>query len=244
MSDEPVDRTYAGRPMRVLRAGYGRITSNAGSGAYEITELHWDGSADQDGDAPGWLEETASRDFHNRDTGAEDDVVCWWEQYRQGGAIEVCIDVASAPAMDLFKQYRVRVATTAGDGNATVDSRDWRERLAHYELICFGDWVGSDPAPEDVCHSSIDNGVDMGYHNTFWCGSNAGVCPLTGTDWWPIATPLATFWAGAELDFQVNSTTGALRWVWSGMNNAASAVTGILRVYAGAKQDTNDTNAT
>ncbi|MCE5325327.1 MAG: hypothetical protein LLG01_02820 [Planctomycetaceae bacterium] len=83
----------------VLAQGYARITANDGGGAYHVTELAWTGQADADGQAPGQLAAAPARDFQNRDSGRSGDVVVWWQQYRQDGAVETLIDVGSAHAL-------------------------------------------------------------------------------------------------------------------------------------------------
>ena len=238
MSNEPVNRTFAGRPARVLRAGYGRITSNAGSGAYEITELHWDGSADQDGTAPGWLDEATVRDFQNRDTGAEYDVVRWWKQYKQDGSVEICIDIATAVGLEMFTQHRLRVAPTAGAGSVTIDTRDWRDRLVHYEMIGL---FHVPPAPQADGDYRYDTSTTAGVHDTMWFGSSVTILGWNTVNSVVDDTPAASGWT---CRLQINDPNGNLRLDYDAGAALLDASYVVVRVMSGPAQTTNDTNAT
>ncbi len=105
-----------------LRHGGAQIDSNDGSGAYTVTQRVWNPDAGpaawEDGVAPAFYVSKAARDYQNRDLGAVDQNVRFWEQWAKDGTLEVLIDVSGLPAGT--GQYKVLQL----DGSA-VPTWDW-----------------------------------------------------------------------------------------------------------------------
>ena len=84
----------------VGRRGVAKIVSNDEQGAYTVTEQR------RNSDDDAWLNAVAplgyvavtARDYRARDSGAAGRLVAFWEQRRQGGSLDLLIDVGLAAA--------------------------------------------------------------------------------------------------------------------------------------------------
>ena len=114
----PVEQDQVTRHGTRLRRGVAKITANDEDGAYTVTEQLWDSDAGPaawaDGKAPFRHVTTAARDFLDRESGQVDDVVRFWEQRQQNGALEVLLDVVTTGVMFAVLVWRDG-GTTDGD---------------------------------------------------------------------------------------------------------------------------------
>jgi len=144
---------YAGvdeRPIPTgapLRFGVAKIASNAGGGGYTVTEQWYDPSGSGEwanATAPLGYVQASARDYLDRDTGAADDLVRFWEQRASGGGLEVLIDVIDTEGEEQETIVaRAGVARAAagwydiadeGTSTLTLSEADWRGRLIRYAI--------------------------------------------------------------------------------------------------------------
>ena len=138
-----------------LRFGVAKITSATGGGAYTITEQWYDPSGSGQ-----WTNATdplgyvlaAGRDYRDRDTGAANDVVRFWEQRAIGGGLELLIDVADTDEQEqenVVEHAGVALAVAGwldideeGTGTITLSEADWRGRLIRYNAAWEDEPIG------------------------------------------------------------------------------------------------------
>jgi len=100
-----------------------KIVTNAGSGAYTITQLWWNPDADpaakyDDAVTPAGVVAHAARDYLNRAGAGVGQKVPFWTQRRKGGRTEFLIDVTR-------DRFTARItASTKTNGTATAHATD------------------------------------------------------------------------------------------------------------------------
>jgi len=239
MTMTPVDNSDVLRQLDLPRIGCGRIVSNDGGGVYTITELHWDGTAAQDAQAPGYLLQAAARDYLGRAAGQIGDVVHWWRQFRQDGTAEIVCDITAA----IMPSAGMPSGSSGGDiiyHNGTK----WVVLAAgtSEQVLTGGTTPGWTTHGKGSARIRIDAGAADGAHELFTCSDKAFELYAVGS-----FTSLSAGYINANhfKYFVGNSNTGTLNlfgWsnstaqVYVAIYNATVRLTwtGFSAPYAGA----------
>ena len=168
---DPAEPPLPGAGM--LRFGVAKVVSNAGGGAYTVTEQWWDPSGSgqwADATAPLGYVQAAARDCRNRDSGAAGDYVRFWEQRATGGGLEVLVDVTGTDGEEqetVTTHAGIALAVAAwydvadeGTGTITLSSADWRGRLITYNASWQAEPVSRPLANTEDGTSALDGAAN------------------------------------------------------------------------------------
>lgn len=183
-----------------MRRGVAKITAIIGSGVYTITEQLWDSGAGPaawaDGKTPSRHVAVAARDFRNRTIGEVDDVVWFWEQCRQDGALEVLLDIENAPSVAWGKAMAAWASgntvtldpcTFGGDDNSLAN-------VTGYLISPTGDTPAANGLVYDIAENDVlayipfgaNKGVIVNAHLRLPAGTKGDLLWSNGTKWTPL----------------------------------------------------------